>query len=216
VNRRFYLYERRRSGKPPVWYVRFRKPDGSVTSPVSSGQAEKAKAEAWALEQLLAGEGRLPARSPGNPTFAEWAADWWVYDRCPYIAEKRADGYNISKNYADGRRRMLQQYLIPALGDVPLRQLAPRHFRDLKMSLLEAGKLLPGTINRIIGTTSTLALKFTIRWVCAILVRGGEQYGREEIPGSIAKERTGAATGSGSQGSAESEGNQPSAHTYDG
>jgi integrase len=152
VGKRFYLYERRRLGKSSAWYVRFRKRDGSIGSPVTSGQAEKSKAEQWALEQLLAGEGNPPARSPGNPTFAEWAADWWVYDRCPYIAEKHADGYHISKNYADGRRIMLQQYLIPAIGAVPLRQLAPRHFRDLKMSLLEAGKLAPGTINRIIGT----------------------------------------------------------------
>jgi len=45
VKKRFYLYERRRPGKPPVWYLRFRKADGSISSPVSSGKAEKNKAK---------------------------------------------------------------------------------------------------------------------------------------------------------------------------
>ena len=75
MKKRFYLYERRRSGKSPVWYVRFRKNGDSISSPVSSGKAEKNKAEQWALEQLLAGEGDAPGKAPGNPTFAEWSAD---------------------------------------------------------------------------------------------------------------------------------------------
>ena len=70
MRKRFYLYERRRPDKPSTWYVRFREPNSSIGSPVSSGQAAKGKARQWALEQLLTGQGSPPGRSPGTPSFA--------------------------------------------------------------------------------------------------------------------------------------------------
>jgi len=49
------------------------------------------------------------------------------------------------------------RHLVPEFGSVPLGQLAPHHFRDLKETkLLAEGKLSPAAINRILGTAPVI------------------------------------------------------------
>ena len=85
-------------------------------------------------------------------TFEEWAKPWWHFDTCPYIREKIANGFSISRAYAESRRSYLDQNLIPEFGKRAITDLTPAMFRDFKMRLYEEGKLKPGTINKIIGT----------------------------------------------------------------
>jgi integrase len=153
--KRYYLYERKRSGKPSIWYVRFRAEDGTISSPISTGQSGEKAAESWAVERLLGGE-TVRARKPRVLTFKEWAAPWWKFDSCPYIREKVAGGFTISRAYAEVRRSYLDRHLVPEFGNVPLSQLSPRHFRDFKMKLYQEGKLSPATINRILGTARVM------------------------------------------------------------
>lgn len=146
----FYLYARQRRDKLPVWYVRFRK-DGTMGSPVCTGKTDKEEAREWAIQQVRdAAVGSL--RKPKPKTFEEWAAPWWKFDTCPYIGEKLANGFNISKAYAESRRCYLDQHLVPEFGKKKLSELTPAMFRDYKMRLFKEGKYAPGTINKIIGT----------------------------------------------------------------
>ena len=153
--KRFYLYERKRSKNPPVWYVRFRSEDGKIGSPICTGQEKEKAAEVWAIERLLGGQANKAQRARVL-TFEQWAAPWWKIETCPYIREKRADGFSISPGYAAVRRSYLDRHLVPEFGTIPLSQLAPRHFRDFKMRLLEEGKLRPATVNRILGTARVM------------------------------------------------------------
>jgi hypothetical protein len=50
--KKFYLYERKRAGKFPVWYVRYRQEDGTIGSPVPTGKADEDEANEWAIEHL--------------------------------------------------------------------------------------------------------------------------------------------------------------------
>ena len=151
MSKRYYLYSRKRKGKPAVWYARFRSDDGTIGSPVCTQQINESKAEQWAVEALLQGE-ILSIRKPRAPTFEEWSTPWWIHGKCPYITEKIANGYNISRKYAEVRRSYLTNHLIPEFGKYRITHLKPRQFRDFKMRLYNERKLSPATINRILGT----------------------------------------------------------------
>lgn len=149
MSKPFYLYERKRPGKAPVWYCRF-KVNGAIGSPVCTDQTDKSEAERWAYARLI--EGGMPRAVTPGKTFEEWARPWWYFDTCPYIREKIANGYNVSKSYAVSRRNYLDKHLIPEFGHYLLSQLKPSMFRDYKMRLYNEGKYAAGTINKIIGT----------------------------------------------------------------
>jgi integrase len=155
VAKHFYLYARERVGNPPVWYARFRSEEGQIGSPVCTGQTDRDRAQQWATDFLLKG-GAVAARRPRAPTFEQWAEPWWDYERCPYIAEKLADGFPMSRNYAKLRRAHLHNYLIPALGKRRISELKPKDFRDLKLQLIGRGDLAPATVNVILGTARVM------------------------------------------------------------
>lgn len=148
---RFYLYERKRKDKPPVWYVRFRNESGRVGSPLNTHATNEHDAQQWAINYIASGR-KIPPRKPREKTFEEWAAPWWIFDRCPYLREKVADGYHASKAYAEARRHYLVDHLIPQFGHYALAELTPAMFRDFKMRLHDEGRFKPATINKIIGT----------------------------------------------------------------
>ena len=149
----FYLYLRQRKGKEPVWYVKYRDADGKILSPVCTDETDKDKATKWAVSNAvkLATAQREWERNPRGQTFKEWAADWWL-PSCPYITEKRADGFNISATYSSIRRSYLTRHLLPEFGKYRLSELRPAMLRDFKMKMKNAGKPQPATINQILGT----------------------------------------------------------------
>jgi len=148
--KRFYLYQRKREGKPPVWYVKFRTAGGSFRS-ICSECTDKKDAESWAIDRLVEAE-QQPVRGVTLPTFAEWAAAWWIPGRCPYLTEKAADGYQVSPAYAQLRRGFLVNHLLPELRTYRLDRITPQLMRDFKMRLYQGGSVSPGTINGILGT----------------------------------------------------------------
>ena len=75
----FYVYKRK--NKKIYYYVQFRD-DNGLSAAISTGQTSKGAAEAWAIDYIKKG-GSLPTQ--GRMTFEQYAQDWWIYDRCPYI-----------------------------------------------------------------------------------------------------------------------------------
>ncbi len=153
--KRFYLYQRQRPGKPPVWYVKFRDENNVIGSPICSNLSDREKAEQWAIERLAQRD--IPRiRKGGIPTFEQWCTPWWVPGMCPYIEEKKANGYSITPMYVALRRAYLKNYLLPQFGSYLLSELKPRMFRDFKMELYQKGEIKPATINCILGTARVM------------------------------------------------------------
>ena len=151
--KRYYLYERKRPGRASIWYVRFRDEAGKIGSPFCTDETNRDKAEQWAIGRVLSRNLKPDLGAvPRGKTFEQWAEPWWLFESCPYIREKLANGYNISPAYAIQRRSYLTHHLIPEFGKIPLVDLRPSMFRDYKMRVFNEGILKPGTINRIIGT----------------------------------------------------------------
>ena len=56
TGRPFTLYSRPRKRGKPIYYVRYKKPDGGWTTAESTGFRSEGAAESYALEQLKTGE----------------------------------------------------------------------------------------------------------------------------------------------------------------
>jgi len=67
--------------------------------------------------------GSLIASKP--MTFAEYAKDWWIYDKCAYVQGKLKRGYKISRTYVDFERANLENHLLPYFGKKKLAQITP-------------------------------------------------------------------------------------------
>jgi hypothetical protein len=63
-----------------IFYVQFRRENGSYGTAQSSSQTSRAAAEAWAWAELKRTGGRMPARS--GLTFETYAESWWRWERC--------------------------------------------------------------------------------------------------------------------------------------
>jgi hypothetical protein len=87
----------------------------------SSGQTSRAAAETWALTEIQ--KGRVPISGEGNMTFAQYARDWFVWDRCPYIKRRLAEGRSIGRSYAEGRRKYIEKFILPTFGKMKLSEI---------------------------------------------------------------------------------------------
>ena len=90
-------------------------------------------------------------------SFSQYATDWWIWDRCPYVKKKIARGATISRGYCDINRRNLERYIIPFFGKIKLSKIAPGLIEDFLMGLKEPLEetntvLSHKTINNILTT----------------------------------------------------------------
>jgi integrase len=113
----------------------------------SSSQTSRAAAETWALAEIQ--KGKVPLTGEGNMTFAQYSRDWFVWDRCPYIKRRLAEGKSIGRSYAEGRRKYIENYILPTFGKRRLASMARPEVERWRMKLLDDG-LSPGTVNSIL------------------------------------------------------------------
>ncbi len=113
----------------------------------------------WAQEYLKQG----PVPTQRGFTFAKYANDWWVWDKCPYIKGKLARGKTISKRYAEESRRNLYNHLIPHWRDWKLNNIKPFDVEDWLMESYENSGLNPATLNRILATFKVM-MKEAVRF----------------------------------------------------
>ncbi|MBN2324801.1 MAG: tyrosine-type recombinase/integrase [Spirochaetes bacterium] len=148
----FTLFKRPTTDGKNIYYVRFRDEEGNRLPGRSSGQFSKAAAETWAFEQL--NKGLISPQK--NITFSQYAKDWWIYDRCPYIQGKIARGFKPSKTYADDMRSLLMNHIISRFKNVKIQRINARMLEKWVLELREkegkfGGKLSHSTINRILA-----------------------------------------------------------------
>jgi len=104
----FTLYKRHITDGKHIYNVRFRDEEGNRLPGRSTSQTSKAAAENWAFKQL--NKGLISPQK--NITFGQYAKDWWVYDRYPYIQGKIARGFKPSRTYADDMRSLFVNHII--------------------------------------------------------------------------------------------------------
>lgn len=130
----FYVYQRQGKHRA-IDCVQFSGADARRSSAISTGQTSKAAATNRAIDFPHKG-GSVPTH--GRLTFRQFAADWWIYVRCPYIYGKTARGFSISKGCAVWSS-WLECYVLPAFGQTKLSDLRARMIEIWVMGMREAG-----------------------------------------------------------------------------
>jgi integrase len=138
------------SGKVIFYYQTYDDRD-QRTAPRSTGQTTKTAALAFVAR--LHKEGVL--NPPHDPLFQDWAAEWWVWDRCSYLKAKLAHGGHVSRGYADVRRWVLQKHVVPNLGNMRLSKIGPAEIEQLLLSKLDEG-LSPQSVNHLRTMLATM------------------------------------------------------------
>jgi len=134
------------SGKT-IYYYRTYDEGGKRTTARSTGRTTRTAAKAYCRELMR--QGRLvPSR---DLTFAEYAANWWVYDRCHYIRSRLARGGSFSRTHADIQRLNLNKHILPVFGKVRLQQISSREIEAWLFSFKDKG-LSNVTANRCLAT----------------------------------------------------------------
>jgi len=129
----FTVFERRLSSGKTVFYYRTYDEGGKRTTARSTGRTTKTAAKAYCQELIR--QGRLiPSQ---DLTFAVYAADWWVYNRCRYIQSRLARGGSFSRTHAYIQRLNLNKHILPVLGKTKLKQITSREIEAWLFSFNE-------------------------------------------------------------------------------
>lgn len=114
-----------------IYYISFRLPDGTVTSPRSSGQTSKGAAERWAIQQIK--EGKFPAKPTTGvkkDDLVAFLVDFWDYDNSKYVRGKLARGGTISRNHCKIMGYMVGKYVKPIFDGRSIASLTSEDFED--------------------------------------------------------------------------------------
>lgn len=146
--------EKKRQNKPfkYIYYVQFRDEDKNYTSALSTYQTSKGAAQEWAWNYIK--KGKVPIYR--GFTFSAYAKNWWIIDKCNYVAEKELSGHGLSPMYIEGSRRNVEKWLIPYFGHIKLTKIRFKDIMEFKKHLNKNTNLSPGTINRILATLKVM------------------------------------------------------------
>ena len=85
------------------------------------------------------------------PYFEDFTADWFLYDKCPYIRAQLARGKSFSRNNADMQRSNLNKHLMPEFEKLKLDKISPKKIEDWLFKLKDKG-LANKTVNNNLNT----------------------------------------------------------------
>jgi len=144
----FQVLRRRAKDSKQMFYVAFRLPDGTHTSPRSSGQTSKGATETWAIEQIH--EGKIPVQMSraGNKReeLIAFLTDFWDFEKSKYVRGKIARGGTISKAYCRTMGYMVNKYVKPTFEGRSIRTLTADECDDWMADLAD-DEIPAGTIN---------------------------------------------------------------------
>lgn len=131
-----YSLYKRKTSSGIVYYVRWRKPDGSWSSGRSTGCQSKRQTEAACENQLIATGRAAPSR---RLRFSEYASDFWSPDG-RYVELRRAHGYSLGATYVKNQQRLVDAYLIPAFGMRPIDEISSQSIEAYLFDLYKNGR----------------------------------------------------------------------------
>lgn len=143
----FSIYPRGRKSGKPVFYVRFKRLDGSLSSGRSSGKTSRDAAIAWALEEITSG--RLAPTVGSSPTLNQWAKGFFgVGGR--YDQAKRARGHQLSATYLKNCEQTLAKHVLPVFGRRNLDTIRAIELEHFFLRLYRTEGYAGSTVNNIL------------------------------------------------------------------
>jgi len=164
--RPFSLFKRQRKGKKPVYYVRFRLPDGTRTPGRSTGCTSKAKAENWAWAQLNKGK----AVRSVTTTLGQYAGgDFFSWEN-RWAVNRRSTGKRLTQRTCNDKNRLLREHVLEHIGSMKLADISKGTVDMLRNTLFE--KVSERTGTTLSGDTINKALE-----ALAAVLRQAEEDG---------------------------------------
>lgn len=139
----FSLYPRKTKNGKSIWYCQFKQIDGTFGTARSTGETSRGRAEAWAIEQLKAGNEYVKG---GNISLAEYAKDFFAYDG-RWATDKKARGLRLSLAHCKNMTALLNNRLLPVFGSIPINQINRGMIKQFRNELYLKG-YSGGSINK--------------------------------------------------------------------
>ncbi|MBN2401712.1 MAG: tyrosine-type recombinase/integrase [Spirochaetes bacterium] len=131
----FSTFPRKKKNGKSVYYVQFKKSDGSYDTAKSSGCTSRYAAEAWAEDYLLK-HGRTTLRDVLFIRFAENFFDW----NGTWATNKKVQGKRISQSHCLTTAETLQRHILPVFQNYNIADIDKLKIRDFRNKLYQQGK----------------------------------------------------------------------------
>jgi integrase len=143
----FSLYKRKLASGKVVYYYQCYDATGQRLCGRSTGKSTKTAAREYCNELLKTGS-LIPLESPGGrcPTVAEFAKDFWDYDKSEYVRSRKGRG-NITESYVIGGASVTKHHIIPVFGKRRLDTITQSEI-DSWLTSYKDRKLKPASANR--------------------------------------------------------------------
>lgn len=149
----FYVYARKRKRSRPVYYARFRLPDGTWSAGKNTGQTSADRAQLWAQEQL--DTGKVKTAAGPDPTLRAWA-DGFFGAGGRYAEAKRARGRTLSDTYVYSLGNAYKKRIEPVFGHRKLRDITPLELEEHFLDLYQNSGLAGSTVNWVLKAARAL------------------------------------------------------------
>jgi integrase len=156
----YTLYVRKTKKGVKVWYYRTYDPNGRRIHGISTGKATSREAHEYCTALMRAGQLLPPPKEPKTasqvrrarraPTLREWAEErnWWKWTDngplCEYckgeLKRSSAEAPAIQADHARKCARILNDNILPTIGDIRMDQVTPLDCEDLMGLWDEEGK----------------------------------------------------------------------------
>lgn len=114
----------------------------------STGETRRSEALCVINSRLLAGDLLNDAEKTRPKTFAEFAAPFWIWGRCPILTDRIARGGHFTKGLAYTNRKNVDKYLLPTFGGKLLLEITSAMVNRWILSLPEKYNITPQTANK--------------------------------------------------------------------
>ena len=142
------------SGKRVVYYYAYDE-NGKRMNGRSTGQTTLTAARLMCNRLLKAGA--LVPKRGYVPTFAEYAVNWWDWEKCEYL-KKRRKRANLTQNYTDHAKRIMDKVLLPHFGNMRMDKITLEIVEAFLDTLIGKG-YRNNTINGYFNTLKTMLIE---------------------------------------------------------
>jgi integrase len=145
------------SGKTVVYYYAY-DGEGKRLGPWTTGESNKTAARNYCNK--LNREGKLLPGPKEIPTFAEFSALFWDWDKSEYLKERRKRR-KLTQSYTDKNKKVVENILVPYFGKMKLDAITGKEI-DKWLDYLISKKYKNSTANGFYGSLQTM-LKWAVK-----------------------------------------------------
>ena len=156
----FSLYQRKVPSGKTVFYYQCYDERGRRLCGHSTGETTRTRAMKKCIDLIREGK-FLPEKQIAIPTFAEYAKDFWDWEKSAYLKSRRGRR-DITQSYAAKNQNFMENQILPFFGTVPLDQITGHEVDTWLVSFTErkrsrANKRMTGTAGETTGYSPVYA-----------------------------------------------------------